>query len=558
MREVWGNLVIGLNDLSTPASLCTAIQNLHIPHRKWDLPLSDKKIDAIRAAIRPENKAVGANGQIKGIYSPKQESLANEALPAKPLPQTPTAEQRRLWIEEQATDEVRHLTVAPFIRLIRGIAGTGKTDVLVLRAFYLYKTYPTMRILVTTFNRPLVDERLKLELGDLPSVEVATLASLCAEIRKTKFHHAPFPDPQSTRGVLNAMAMEKSSGIKFLLEKYGIDFLEREIQWIKEMRIQDENTYLNTSRRGLASLQGRRLSPADKLEIFLVFQTYQKRLSQLPALDWHDFYNQAFDILEEGFSPPRIYDAILVDEAQHFAPAWIQVLLRLLKLGGHLFLCDDPTQGVYRNYSWKERGVNVVGQTRWLRVPYRYTRQISKFLTTLINGNESLMELLRENNDFETIITEHSAMRDGPLPELHIHQTSKEEKEVLTQRIAELISQGIVPSEIAIVHPEEYVREHFIRQYPGLKNVSPINQTGMEYRVVVMPDISTYFKYNEVGASYVENRLKNMQRFCVAAGRARDCLILSLVKHNRSNYFPLEISSVLKAETVAVVDHTLI
>ncbi len=393
MRECWGNLVIGQDDLNSPESLQLAIKNLHIPPRRWNLPLSNQKIDAIRAAVRPENKVQGLDGQIKGIYSPQQESLANESLPVKPLQIAPTAEQRRLWLEEQTIDEARSLTIAPFVRLIRGVAGTGKTDVLVLRAYYLHKTYPDMQILVTTFNRPLVDERLKLELGDLPRVDVLTFASLCSEIRKAKFPDLAWCDPQNTRGVLNALAQERFTRLPFVINRYGIDFLEREIQWMKEMQISNLQTYLQTSRRGVAGLQGKRISEEDKRNIYQLYEAYQTRLSQLPALDWHDFYNQALQILEEGYSPPKQYDAILVDEAQHYAPGWIRVLLRLLKPNGHLFLCDDPTQGVYRNYTWKERGVNVVGRTRWLRVPYRYTRQIAKFLTEFINGNQSLMEL---------------------------------------------------------------------------------------------------------------------------------------------------------------------
>jgi hypothetical protein len=41
-----------------------------------------------------------------------------------------------------------------------------------------------------------------------------------------------------------------------------------------------------------------------------------------------------------------------------------------------LFLADDPMQSIYRYYSWREKGVPVAGRTRWLRIPYRNTREI--------------------------------------------------------------------------------------------------------------------------------------------------------------------------------------
>ena len=40
-------------------------------------------------------------------------------------------------------------------------------------------------------------------------------------------------------------------------------------------------------------------------------------------------------------------------------------------LSGLLFMADDPAQSIFRYYSWRERGIPVVGHTRRLHVPYQ-------------------------------------------------------------------------------------------------------------------------------------------------------------------------------------------
>lgn len=74
------------------------------------------------------------------------------------------------------------------------------------------------------------------------------------------------------------------------------------------------------------------------------------------------------------------FDHLLIDEAQFFAPVWLELLKSALKPGGHLFLCADPTQGfLKRRLSWSAVGLEVRSRSHKLEKPYRSTRAILEF-----------------------------------------------------------------------------------------------------------------------------------------------------------------------------------
>ena len=86
--------------------------------------------------------------------------------------------------------------------------------------------------------------------------------------------------------------------------------------------------------------------------------------------------------LEAGLENPPYFPGVLLaaerfDEAQFFAPVWLELLRRALKRGGHFFLCADPTQGfLRRRLSWSDMGLEMRNRSRRLERPYRSTRAI--------------------------------------------------------------------------------------------------------------------------------------------------------------------------------------
>lgn len=68
-------------------------------------------------------------------------------------------------------------------RVIRGVAGSGKTLVLTYRARLLAETYPRQAVLVTCFTRSLA-ARLRQQLAPWPNIAVKTLDTLMAQARR--------------------------------------------------------------------------------------------------------------------------------------------------------------------------------------------------------------------------------------------------------------------------------------------------------------------------------------------------------------------------------------
>lgn len=72
--------------------------------------------------------------------------------------------------------------------------------------------------------------------------------------------------------------------------------------------------------------------------------------------------------LEAGGGEAETYDAVLIDEAQDFAPSWFQCAKAALKEpeDGDLIIVGDGSQGLYRgqrDISWKKLGIKAQGRT---------------------------------------------------------------------------------------------------------------------------------------------------------------------------------------------------
>ena len=168
------------------------------------------------------------------------------------------------------------------------------------------------------------------------------------------------------------------------IDKWGSDFLADEFTWMKESGRTNREDYISKPRDGRGGENGKIFSKEQKNEIYNIFDQYQYELKENSSFDWADLHEKTIKYLDEGIEIEKKYDVILIDEAQHFAPCWMKIITHFLKEDGVLFLCDDPSQSVYRFFSWKQKGINVVGKTRWLKIPYRNTKQIFEAAFSLI------------------------------------------------------------------------------------------------------------------------------------------------------------------------------
>ena len=532
----WGaGKVLGYADLDKEV-LLKKITTIPAP---FTIRLTDRQFDAVRAVLDTANSVQNIQtGAFKGIYSQTQEEIAKSAFvpPRESTAENENSKQEQIWgdvsldlkerlshLEGDVPDEVLELQKARNIKLVRGFSGTGKTDVLVMRARYLNDLYPELEMLVTTFNKPLVEERLIPEFKKCSErIHTCTFDSLCMSIYKDRI--GSWPTIQDVGSVIKNLEGNEGQ-ISELIKKYGDTFIEQEFIWMKDAGLINQETYLSTHRTGRSKMSGRVLHKSAKEEIFEVFTAYQSRLqNDLRAYDWPDMHQKVWEFIQTGSKPKKMYDIIFVDEAQHFAPLWFEILMAHLKPNGSIFLCEDPSQSVYRFYSWKQKKIPVSGKTRWLHVPYRTTREIFLAAYSLVKSNPLAKNLMGEDRNIPDLDDEN--IRTGERPQVYHFDSYEREKEFVQNEIEKLV-RIVLPSEIAILHTEKYIHDAYKKLVPDAVKVDEIKRrTGMEYKIVFIPQVHRLFSGDKVDFDYERAETEHQLALYTAMTRARDKVYL--------------------------------
>lgn len=254
------------------------------------------------------------------------------------------------------------------LRIITGVAGCGKTLVLVHRAALLASHFPNARVLFISFNRPLVND-LKRRIARHPSakrIECLTFHQWLSRLAP------PSGDMISPREVVRWIERERSE--LGALKRLSSEWLREELQWMCDHNLVSE-AYLTVERKG----RGTRLNTSQRSEMLHLLTRYRVYLRQAKLVDWSEWPLSVCENPPHSLSNER-FDHLLIDEAQFFAPVWLSLLRRALRTGGHLFLCADPTQGfLHRRLSWTQVGLDARHRSHRLERPYRSSRAILAF-----------------------------------------------------------------------------------------------------------------------------------------------------------------------------------
>jgi superfamily I DNA/RNA helicase len=160
----------------------------------------------------------------------------------------------------------------------------------------------------------------------------------------------------------------------------------------------------------------------------------------VPRRLWHYFENGQAQLPE--------YDVILVDEAQFFAPLWIQLIQKVLDpRTGHLFIVADPTQGFLgRGTSWKSLGLDARGRTHHLNRSYRTTREIMQFATLLYR-----LRLENEKDD-DILVPDLLTMPNGAFPQIIPLTSPQDEIERVANEVVEFVQKGFPRKHLLVLH----------------------------------------------------------------------------------------------------------
>lgn len=272
-----------------------------------------------------------------------------------------------LELPEEQTQTLNDFSV----RLVNGVAGSGKTLIAANRALILAKKFPDQKILMLIHNVPVVKDlkhRLKKASPEgLP--RNLTIMTALAWIRQQWVHHFEAqPEMAFPKTVIGQITHYRTS---FPNLRSADEQLLDEFDFINESLICDEQGYLDAERAG----QGFALRKEERVQVWALYTQVTDALRKQGSRLWSSLSR---DLCLTKLDKLDKYQHILIDEAQFFAPTWFQLVKStLLDSEGSLFLCADPNQGFLKSrLSWKRVGLDVAGKTKKLHHSYRTTQAI--------------------------------------------------------------------------------------------------------------------------------------------------------------------------------------
>lgn len=509
-------LILGREKLASPETLREAFETLYMPF-ELKTPLNQEVLNVIRGVIDPEIIVKNDHDEDIGTLT-----LAQEALMKEPVPSLQSKQMSLFDEETLLSQEAMQVSKNQHTRLVRGVAGSGKTLVLMHRARHLVAEHPDIKMLVMSFNVDLAKNLKK----RLQRLDVINFHKVCSQILRETYDG--WKSPNNSEGWLQRYAAQELTQLELEAE-----YVSDEIGWRKDMGLYDNDAYLKIERRG----RGQSLSLEKRQIINRIFDKYLKFQETHHWIDWDDVPHLTLEALEEGHPLAGYYDVILIDEAQDFAPTWISIVKKLLRPDGSLFVCDDPTQSLSRYYSWKEKGLEVVGRTRILRVPFRCTRQINLTAYSLIASDPQL----NRNEDITRPDLDSNDLLDGEKPVLLKFSDSEKEVAFTEKEIDRLLSQGVPADQIAVLcHNHRHVKRwvhlrqkgHYVESFEKMK--------GLEFTAVFVPSLHSAF----INETTDENISIKRRKIFTAMTRARHTLMLSY-----QNELPKPLEPILKYVT---------
>ncbi|EMA9068554.1 DEAD/DEAH box helicase [Vibrio parahaemolyticus] len=329
------------------------------------------------------------------------------------------------------------------VRLINGVAGSGKTLILINRAIAFCKKHPDKKALLVIHNKPVTSDikhRFEEWLGGAPSnLKIETFHQFALNQQKKvskNWRLTPLFGDKAVEPLRAQIFCDTNESYTQL--KLTDGQIWSELEYINEYLIKDEDDYLEYERQG----RGFALQKSQRLHIWklyeMVVQTMSSPKGYLPSLYVKDL------ALREDSKGLEKFDHILVDEAQFFAPSWLQLVKMSLISNGAIFLCADPNQGFLKSrLSWKSVGFNVRGRTKRLNYSYRTTYEIMVAANALIEGIED------DADDF--VKPDLERMERGVKPQIIYSHTLQDEKIRFLNELSECCRTDDIPLQQVMV-----------------------------------------------------------------------------------------------------------
>jgi hypothetical protein len=351
-------------------------------------------------------------------------------------PQQEWASKLDLELPPEQTDAAQDCSV----RLVNGVAGSGKTLIALHRARMLAELFPAQRILVLIHNTPIVADikaRLYRAHGSIPSnLEITTFFAWTFQQWRALFSVYPAM-PLGPHGLGDWLLKARAQMPEL---KHCDEQLMDEMDFINGALLRDETHYLEASRSG----RGFALRERERSQLWSVYVAVTQALRAQGQHMWSALPRELC-LAQQGHERLLKYAHILVDEAQFFAPSWFHLVKHAIAPQGQIFICADPNQGFMKSrLSWKSVGLEVAGRTKKLRTSYRTTRSI------LEAANSVLLGLGRkESEDF--LEPDFRGMEVGTRPTLIYTDSPQDAMDRAVNEMASILTQAHIPLHSALL-----------------------------------------------------------------------------------------------------------
>jgi hypothetical protein len=329
------------------------------------------------------------------------------------------------------------------VRLLNGVAGSGKTLIALQRAILLATNNPAQRVLFLIINAPVVAD-LAERLHRAGRVLPANLTmSTCAAWLNQQWAHVYGALPRLPRSPGEVLGLLRALRQHVAAVRLSDQQLIEEIDYLNDMVIDTEEAYLAAERVG----RGFALRAAERRLVWQINQQLGEEICRRGMRLWSAIPSDI--CTSDKRSALRAYDHILVDEAQFLSPAALQVVKSSLKPGASLFMCADPRQGFLRNrLSWKSVGLEVAGRTKKLHRSYRTT-------STLLRSASTLLARAVDDDPEDYLAPDFSAMEVGVPPVWIAVPSPQDAVDRVANEIAALAKQAHFPlSTILVLYGE--------------------------------------------------------------------------------------------------------
>ena len=350
---------------------------------------------------------------------------------------------------------------------------------MVYRAHLLHQLFPDKQILGLTLNKPLIHDleaRYRQLSNSQNGVVWQNFHQWCRGLKPPT--GALAGDLDRARQRLIAEIWQQHLGDTSISER----MFQEELDWFKDRLLFSREEYVNADRAN----RGFGLTPAMRQKMYDAFLAYQKELKRRGQLDWGDVPRQIWRLSSDHKLILPIYDVVLVDEAQFFAPIWFEIIKRIVKPGtGHLFLAADPTQGfMKRGQSWRASGLEVRGRTLKLEKSYRTTREILSAATLLYRTQ-------LPGDDEDILAPNLLDMPSGAMPFIVPVTSEQDEVTRVVNEIRALCQSGVALGDILVIHAHwqgvDRLSERLQREFGAGAIIDPKDAPkGNQIRVVTL------------------------------------------------------------------------